>query len=105
MGKEENDLTQEILNALLSVGIRAWRQGNQGRKGRRHLVKKGVSDIIGFQKDGTTWWIEAKGPAAKQTEDQGKFQNDFVEWSGNVYILAYKLDDVLAVLKERKLIR
>ncbi len=54
---------------------------------------KGVSDIIAVHK-GKAYFIEAKAPKQYQSKEQKEFQKN-IELSGNVYILAKSVDDLI----------
>ena len=103
MGAAENKLTKEILSLFEPLSwIKVWRQNNHRTPGRAFIGLKGVPDIIGHERPhGTMWGIEVKEPGGNgQSEFQKDFQAD-LEKDGGVYILAYELEDVIKVLKQK----
>ncbi len=61
----------------------------------------GMPDILARGSNGTVVWIEVKSPTGKQTPDQKAWQRD-AEGFGDVYILARKVEDVMALFEGRK---
>lgn len=96
--KPETALVKSILQYLAYHPrvARAWRQ-NTGQfklEGRYiRMGEAGISDVLGFMKDGRFLAIEAKVGKNKPTPLQQAFLAD-VRGSGGVGILAYSLDDV-----------
>lgn len=70
------------------------------RKGifcRDSLLFTGFPDLTGF-KDDKIFFVEVKSGYNKQTTQQRYFQ-ELCEKAGITYILAYSLEDVMAVIK------
>jgi len=106
MAKVENETSKAIVRYLTMLGWMAWRNGNQGVKGRANVTKKGISDIIALKPGEPSWWIEVKNPcrrdgrSGKLSEAQIGFQRDILA-AGHVYVLAYTIDDVIEALEKR----
>jgi len=74
-----------------------------GHGGRGQFVRfgaPGMPDILARGSNGAVVWIECKSPTGKQTEDQRKWQED-MERFGDIYILARKAEDVMALFERR----
>ena len=73
-----NELTAKIVEELNSNGFIVWRQNNVGKVAGRYLsAKKGVPDIIGFQKvTGRSIFVEVKVGKDKLSAEQIKFLFD-----------------------------
>ena len=93
MGKEENDLQRQAIQLLEAYGMFAWRQNNLRVPGRKFIGKKGVPDVIAVQKNGPSWWIEAKGSQTRQSAEQKAFQEE-IEKRGHVYVLMKDISDL-----------
>jgi len=73
-----NELTAKIVEELNSNGFIVWRQNNVGKVAGRYLsAKKGVPDIIGYEKvTGRALYIEVKVGKDKLSAEQIKFLFD-----------------------------
>jgi len=98
MGAAENALKLDAVKLMKAYGIFAWPQNNIRVPGRKFIGKKGVPDVIGVQRNGPSWWVEAKGPETRQSPEQKIFQEE-VERRGHIYVLMRDISD----LKERLL--
>jgi len=75
-----------------------------GHGGRGQFVRfgaLGMPDILARGSNGTVVWIECKSPTGRQTDDQRKWQED-MERFGDIYIVARKVEDVMALFEGRK---
>jgi len=68
-----NKLTQWAIDVLSADGSQVWRHNNLAVKGRKFTGRKGVPDIIGFNKDGISIYCEVKSGKDKLSEDQSEF--------------------------------
>ena len=105
--KPEAGVQRSILDLLAADHIFAIRlntgafRNAQGRPVLMHSGGAGVADIVAFPR-GRVLWVEAKGPAGRQTAEQASFQQQ-VEREGHAYIVVHSLADVLLQwLKERQ---
>lgn len=104
----ETVVVRSILNyyAMFPNYVKLWRVNTGGatysnKSGKKSFVKfgfPGMSDILGIRNDGKLIAIECKFGKNKTTEAQDKFA-DMIKSMNGIYILAYSLDDVIAVLK------
>lgn len=104
----ETSVVNSILNyyALYPSYVKLWRANTgagtfQNKSGSERFVrfmKKGFPDIFGIRYDGKFIAIECKFGKNKLNETQKEFKALF-EGMNAIYILAYSLDDVIAVLK------
>lgn len=103
---KEGDIVKAILDAYAGhPRIRLWRQNTGVARVRGSHVRFGVpgaGDITGIILDGggRRIEIECKQPKAKQRAAQVEFA-DMIRRHGGLYILAYSVDDVKAILNER----
>jgi hypothetical protein len=68
-----NKLTQWAIYVLSADGSQVWRHNNLAVKGRKFTGRKGVPDIIGFNKDGISIYCEVKSGKDKLSEEQSEF--------------------------------
>lgn len=101
----ERNLINEILRYLATRDdVRAWRSNTGAaidRKGR--MIRFGVpgqADISGILAGGRRLEIEVKIGITKQSKAQKQFQK-MIERMGGLYILAYNVELVQAVLRNR----
>ena len=101
---KESQIQSQIINFLRCFPAdipKFWRQNTGGsyykskRKGLQYVAFgiKGMSDIIGWTRDGRFLAIEAKRPGRKASAEQARFLADLNE-AGGIGILAYKMEDV-----------
>lgn len=98
----ENALSNSIIEYCFAKGHFAYRTNNMPRYDAKKEIfyrlpkhtPPGVPDIHVWLKGGGACVIEAKVKPRKQSEGQVKFQEN-IEATGNLYILAYSLDDVM----------
>src|SRR5271170_4475514 len=96
----EHDVQTQILDHLKHCGVFAWRNNTGAFKKGKHYIRfgcPGSPDIMALHR-GQFVGIEVKKKGQLQTWDQKGFQMA-VERSGNRYILAYSLEDVIEGLK------
>lgn len=86
-----NEITKSALKELDIRGYDVWRQNQVPVKGRTFIGRKGLSDIIGFAKDGRFVLCEVKGKGDKLKPDQVELLNNATK-AGCVTMLA-TLDD------------
>ena len=73
------DITKHALRVLDLMGFEAWRNNNLAVKGRKFIGKRGVSDIIGFDRlsgKGTFMLCEVKNEGDELSEDQIKLLDE-----------------------------
>ena len=70
---KSNKLTQWAIDVLSADGSQVWRHNNLAVKGRKFTGRKGVPDIIGFNKDGISIYCEVKSGNDKLSEEQIEF--------------------------------
>lgn len=100
----EKDIQRAVLDYLLMRGHLAFKPGSgafrmsyQGRDRFVRMGPKGCSDIIGAEKGtGKFFAVEVKSRDGRLTEDQKEFL-ERVKACGGLPVLAYGLDDVIAV--------
>lgn len=105
----EQVLVRQCLDYLKLRGIVAWRQNSGGVKipygDREQFVRfasiNGISDIIGVLRDGRFLAIECKVAGKKPSPDQVTFL-EAIRKSGGVAVVAYELEDVIAVIDRGK---
>lgn len=115
MKQLESSLVKQIIQYLNYIGHYVWRvntgafagqyTNKQGVRKTRFIQfgKKGMSDILGIHKDtGQLIAIECKVGNNKPSQFQKDFLEDIKSRNG-IAILAYKLEDVSEVLKDKEL--
>lgn len=68
-----NDITKTALKILDLQGFECWRSNNIAVRGRTFIGRRGVSDLIGFQRvpaTGIFMLCEVKGPGDTLSDDQ-----------------------------------
>lgn len=101
---KESALVQQVITYLRYKGHKVFRMnagaiftGPENRR-RVQLAPPGCPDIIGWQKGtGRFIGVECKVGRNKRTELQEQFARD-MEADGCIYILAYDLKDIEAIL-------
>jgi hypothetical protein len=68
-----NKLTFWAINVLSDGESRVWRNNNIAVKGRKFIGKKGVPDIVGYDKNGIAIYCEVKSGKDKLSEEQIAF--------------------------------
>jgi len=64
-------ITRDALLILKGHNVTAWRQNNHATRGRMNNVKKGVSDIIGYNNStGVAVFVEVKKIGDKLSREQ-----------------------------------
>jgi len=98
--KEANNLTTGVLNYLNASGFIAWRQNNLAIKGRQFIGKKGVPDIIGFnRKSGIFVGVEIKIGGDTLSPEQKQMQSEMIS-AGCVHIVAKDFESFLLQIKQ-----
>ena len=69
-----NDLTAFCVDYLNLKGHYVWRQNNVRVAGRKFRGMKGVSDVVGFTKNGRALYVESTIPPDRQSNEQKEFQ-------------------------------
>ena len=102
----ETQLKNNILDWLKYNKIFSWLNNTQGNYNsktnsyyKNNRLLAGVADIICLHK-GLSIFIECKIGKNKQTAMQILFQKN-VEKNGGIYLLIYKLDDVINFFKNK----
>lgn len=99
----ETPICTAILDALLKLGFKVWRQNNHAvpiitpdgvrwKKDIYHL--KGKGDISGILKDGKRLEIEVKTETGKPSPFQKEFKK-MIEENNGIYILARSVDEAI----------
>lgn len=105
MSTPEGEVVRAILDYLAIRQIVAWRNNTTGmydekRKAyRTNAGRNGVADIIGCLPDGRFLAIECKAGKGELSPAQAEFQRDIIR-AGGLHIVAYRVEDVIAVFKE-----
>jgi hypothetical protein len=68
-----NKLTQWAIDVLSADGSQVWRNNNLAVKGRKFIGRKGVPDIVGYDKTGIAIYCEVKSGNDKLSEEQITF--------------------------------
>lgn len=68
-----NKLTQWAIDVLSADGSQVWRNNNLAVKGRKFIGRKGVPDIVGYDKTGVAIYCEVKSGKDKLSEEQISF--------------------------------
>lgn len=101
--RKETPLTQDVLNYLLQVGIKAWRQNVAAIKIGRRFIRFGVpgqSDIMGYlPPNGRILAVETKRVGEVLTDEQRDFLAD-VNASGGLGLVVYHLDELDKALRD-----
>jgi hypothetical protein len=104
--QSESSLVKQIIQYLNYLGHYVWRVNTGSLKVDNRFVqfgKKGMSDILGIHKDtGQLIAIECKVGYNKPSQFQKDFLEDINSRNG-IAILAYKLEDVSEVFKDKEL--
>ena len=102
MGAKENVVQKACLDYLLRKGYFVWRSNNlpvydRKRKCyRKHNGRKGVPDIIGWDKNGRFIGIECKSAKGKPTEEQLEFGDALVR-GGGCYAMVHSLSELIGL--------
>jgi|LakMenEpi03Aug12_release.lakeMendotaPanAssembly.Ray.scaffolds.fasta_scaffold1396734_1 hypothetical protein len=81
-----NELTKWAILMLQWEGCTVWRNNNLAVRGRKFIGKKGVPDIIGYDRDGKSVWCEVKAGDDKLSEDQINFMDEATRAGCRCYI-------------------
>ncbi len=92
IGDTENNVKNEVMDYLDSIGIYHWRN-NTGRRGKVNYGRVGSADIIGLLPNGRLLAVETKCKT-KQSKTQKEFQHN-IEANNGLYILAFSLEDLI----------
>jgi hypothetical protein len=65
-----SELTKFALRELSLLGYTVWRANNIAVPGRKFIGRKGMSDIIGYDKSGVSVWCEVKTANDKLSTEQ-----------------------------------
>lgn len=68
-----NKVTQWAIDCLNAEGHTVWRNNNLAVKGRKFIGRKGVPDIVGYDKNGLAVYCEVKTGKDKLSEEQIEF--------------------------------
>jgi len=71
-----SELTKFAISELTALGCTVWRANNISIPGRKFIGKRGMSDIIGYDKDGHAVYCEVKTVNDKISEHQIDFLTD-----------------------------
>ena len=81
-----SELTKFAISELSVLGCTVWRANNIAIPGRKFIGKKGMSDIIGYDKSGVSVWCEVKTINDKISEHQIDFLTDAMYAGCKVFI-------------------
>lgn len=81
-----SEITEHVLKFFTAQGHEVWRQNNIRVPGRKFIGKKGLSDIIGYTKDGKMIAVEVKTKNDVLSPDQRKFLVDLHMSNGYAYV-------------------
>lgn len=106
---EANDTTGRIVDFLNAQGFNVWRQNTTGiydvTKGvfrKNPNSRKGISDIIGFDRSGCFVAVEVKAGTDTLSDEQADFLAQ-VKMAGGMAMVARSWDDFLQKWERRKL--
>lgn len=83
----KGEITKSAITELKLRGANVWMQNNLAVKGRKFIGRKGVSDIIGFNRVGLFVACEVKTINDHFSPDQILFLNE-VKQSGGIALVA-----------------
>lgn len=98
----EQDVKRDILSMLKGLGILAWDNRSNARRGRRVTSNKNTADILGILRGGRTLCVEVKRPGARPRADQ-VHQREWLQKAdalGALVVTATGTEGVLSALKE-----
>ena len=81
-----SELTKYAIAELSALGCTVWRANNIAIPGRKFIGKKGMSDIIGYDKGGLATYCEVKTINDKISEHQINFLTDAMYAGCKVFI-------------------
>lgn len=81
-----SELTKFILSELSAMGFTVWRANNIAVPGRKFIGKRGMPDIIGYDRGGYAVWCEVKTINDRLSEHQVTFLNDAMNAGCRVFI-------------------
>lgn len=87
-----SELTNHALHELTNMGCTVWRQNNLAVRGRKFIGKKGMPDIIGYDKSGYSVYCEVKTINDKLSQDQVNFMTDAMYNLCHVFICMQEKD-------------
>lgn len=91
-------IRESALKELTWRGYDVWRNNNLAVRGRKFIGRKGVPDIIGFDKQGKWVVCEVKTINDRLSDDQTKFLND-IKHSGALAFLAVQHGNQVMVVE------
>jgi hypothetical protein len=80
-------IREKAIERLQWQGCTLWPQNNLAVRGRKFIGRRGVSDIIGWMKDGKFLAVEVKTITDFLSDEQKDFLND-VKKAGGVALIA-----------------
>ena len=104
-GNPEGHIVLQILHYLRAIGCTAGKVKVKGspKAGGGFLfdpyLMTGLPDIFCFDKNDIMYGIEVKAGKNNQTPNQVQFQQLFHLSPSRIYLIAYSLEDVMAVIK------
>lgn len=95
----KGEIRESALKELSYKGCEVWRQNNIAVKGRKFIGRKGVADIMGFdKKTGRVVACEIKTVNDRLSDDQKEFLND-VKKANGIALIAKQSDSGAVVLE------
>jgi len=98
MALTTSQITEEAKIRLSALGYEVWRNNNIAVRGRKFIGRKGVSDLIGYKKDGgTALYCEVKKPGDTLSHHQIDFLTD-AHNAGCFALVAYSEGQTVKIL-------
>jgi hypothetical protein len=100
-----SELTKWAIAMLNLYGDTVWRNNNLAVKGRKFIGRKGVPDIIGYDREGRSVWCEVKTKTDRLSEDQEDFLNEAHKAGCRCYIARFDKSAILQSWADYKMLR
>jgi hypothetical protein len=100
-----SELTKWAIAMLNLKGNIVWRNNNLAVRGRKFVGRKGVPDIIGYDKEGRSVWCEVKTKNDRLSDDQEDFLNEAHKAGCRCYIVTCDKNPTLQSWADYKMLR
>ena len=97
-----SELTKFAISELTALGCTVWRANNIAIPGRKFIGKRGMSDIIGYDKGGLATYCEVKTINDKLSKYQIDFMDDAFYSGCQVFICMQDKEGVVKLINWRK---
>ena len=97
-----SELTKYAIAELTAMGCTVWRANNIAVPGRKFIGMKGMSDIIGYAKDGIATYCEVKTINDKLSKYQIDFMDDALYIGCKVFICMQDKEGVVKFINWHK---